>query len=188
MIRGNLTTMPLERLKNLLALLCLLITHINTAIVSGPDIENFSTNNKFYTMQWSFCVYKHLSSNVSFVLWCYLDFLSIIKPDKSSKKILSLSFDLSQNLAQSVLKLLTSVKTLTAFFVFFENACPECGYRLQFVVLTKLGLYMDPNNLCCVTRHFLLLFLCPCHLLRIWLRHVTFYICYTCIYICNYSL
>ncbi len=38
------------------------------------------------------------------------------------------------------------------------------------------GLYMGPNNLCCVTPHFLLSFLCPMSLfIRILLCHVTFY-------------
>ncbi len=44
------------------------------------------------------------------------------------------------------------------------------------LALAQIGLYMGPNNLCCVTPHFLSFFLCPMSLfIRNLLRHVTFY-------------
>ena len=69
---------------------------------------------------------------------------------------------------------------------FVQNILDSISHSIKTPALSvgPLGLYMDPNNLCCVAPHFLLFFLCPMSLsIRILLRHVTFYKHFTYIFI-----
>ena len=62
---------------------------------------------------------------------------------------------------------------------------PPPKENLAVSQLYLVGLYMGPNNLCCVTPHFLFFFLCPISLFIRILRDVKFYKYITYIYIYN---
>ncbi len=59
-----------------------------------------------------------------------------------------------------------------------------CYTHMHVASIWVIELYVGPNNLCCVTPHFLLFFLCPVSLfIRMLLHHITFLKYYIYIYI-----
>ncbi len=60
------------------------------------------------------------------------------------------------------------------YYIFVSIALRLAVFKIFHIL--GLGLYMGPNNLCCVTPHFLSFFRCPMSLyIRNLLPHVTFY-------------
>ena len=86
--------------------------------------------------------------------------------------------DLCECRGSHILQTLTtiSVPIVVKYRCFSTTTAAAPVAVMVVAVVVTVGLYMGPNNFCCVTPPFLLFFLCPMSLfIKNLLRHVTFY-------------